>query len=114
MCRSGKCTTNGRSRHAGRSLQGVCVLHKHLDKLEFNAPAIDRPRRGGDSPPGHFANKMQLPEGNQWLFPSEIPKMFSFSGGRVKTLPYNRLFVKLEFSLRISVCKVYITFIRLP
>ena len=35
MCRSEKCTTNGTERHAGRSLQGVCVKRKHLDKLGF-------------------------------------------------------------------------------
>ena len=35
MCRSEKCTTNGTERHAGRSLQGVCVKRKHLDKSEF-------------------------------------------------------------------------------
>ena len=36
MCRSEKCTTNGTERHAGRSLQGVCVKRKHLDKSGFD------------------------------------------------------------------------------
>ena len=79
-------------------------------KFQFSALTIVRNRRGGDSPPGHFVNKMPLPEGNHIWFSLKI-QIFSsqiFGGRRIAapTMLYDTLCDKLEFSALTRECRM--------